>query len=77
MSEWQPIKTAPKDGSSILTLMAGYEPSITQWYIDDTGVGKWVIDPEYFMEESHFLEFLHGTSYSPNYWMPLPEPPRD
>lgn len=62
---WQPIDTAPKDGTRVL----GYEPSATVgngWIeiirrVDDSWSGsKWV-------NSSGFCQ--------PQYWMPLPKPP--
>ena len=66
MSEWQPIETAPKNGT--LILLYGYECQ-TQWNVccwveeEEQGyTGWWNWDwPEYEI---------------PSHWMPLPEPPK-
>lgn len=65
--EWQPIETAPKDGSDVLvysqygTYVAAYEDrDIEWWHVSD---GK------------HDPRPLRGPS--PSHWMPLPPPPRD
>ena len=64
MSEWQPIETAPKDGSKILAFeyyWVGY-PFVCYWY------------------KSRWVFHCPGTSLvemNPDYWMPLPEPPAE
>lgn len=71
--QWQPIETAPKDGTRILI----YQPD-GQWksrrdrrleYID---VAYWHTpgNPE------HPGFWTGGLTYRPTHWMPLPEPPR-
>lgn len=66
MSEWQPIDTAPKDGSDILVVSESAEFKIIFWSEDDGEDGCWC-DPLYFIgEETETL----------THWMPLPEPPR-
>lgn len=65
MTEWQPIETAPKDGSKILAWFADGDYSIIYWGAYD---GSWV----------QSLPGLGSDSgYSPDtfiHWMPLPEP---
>ena len=64
MSKWQPIETAPKDGTKILA----FDPSLfgiclAIWY-----QGGW-----YVSEESQ-----DGSGYEDmpiSHWMPLPPPP--
>lgn len=70
MSDWQPIETAPKDGTTVL-LYRYCEP----W--DVFGYGAW--------EESHSVAgwIAHGFFEppgnlglaAPSHWMPLPGPP--
>lgn len=64
--EWQPIETAPKDGTQIL--VTRWSKSLNQW---DTGVviwlsGTWKVKPTRDLRLS-----LLGT-----HWLPLPEPPK-
>lgn len=65
MSEWQPIETAPKDGSSVLTFSPndGY-PLIVFWQ-DEMWLIDWDHDRAYGLEPDD----------KPTHWMPLPEPP--
>lgn len=73
MSEWRPIETAPKDGSWVLAIIAGYYsddqhyiPAVVQWnghFWTATGAGE--EDPD-----------LEGRwSGALTHWMPLPAPP--
>lgn len=72
--DWQPIETAPKDGTEVL-LWLGFPFSrieYAKWY---QGWGLWIDaeDPE--PEDS---DEVRGTGeLVPTHWMPLPEPPSD
>jgi hypothetical protein len=64
---WQPIETAPKDGTHFLALRSYMEETIDEvWYHDDVmgnfelGGTNWFYPPDGF----------------PTHWMPLPEPPK-
>ena len=71
MSEWQPIETAPKDGSSIIVCDSkiGFVCEACwwdSWYSNKNNTG-WMIancDEEY----GHYIDATH--------WMPLPAPPK-
>lgn len=58
---WQPLETAPKDGSEILT----YNPQLERY-----AILYW--RPMTRMFESHY----DGTYLLNGWWMPLPEAPR-
>jgi len=65
---WQPIETAPIDGTWVLVVICGthedgypYVPSVDQW-VD----GHWDIE--------NYLET--GKEWHPTHWMPLPELPK-
>lgn len=65
MSEWQPIETAPKDGTRILMFHPRDDGDVNirmAWWVVDRFGG-------------------HGWSFpswsGPTHWMPLPEPPND
>lgn len=63
--EWQPIETAPRDGSPLLLFArcksATAPAAIVGWYLPNLG---WI-------EAS----FTHPVGIVPFYWMPLPPPP--
>jgi alkylation response protein AidB-like acyl-CoA dehydrogenase len=67
--EWQPIETAPRDGTSILVAKAGKWVREASWWdawYANTSDQGWMpanIDEEY------------GSYIEPTHWMPLPEPP--
>jgi len=62
MTDWQPIETAPRDGSDIIV----YRPKFDGDYIPIVGVDYW------------FKGYTWGRSRrdcQPTHWMPLPKPP--
>lgn len=81
MSVWQPIETAPLDGTPLLL----YVPGVTSWNresgMPDIVVGLWHgawysdigdVDQGYESTGAYFeREMLR-----PTHWMPLPEPPK-
>jgi hypothetical protein len=83
MSEWQPIETAPKDGTDLLLAWnwRGRYVSIGKWarvnYLDwDTDR---VVDSECWVQWESLNSIvdtcvLVGPN-APTHWMPLPEPP--
>jgi len=67
MSEWQPIDTAPTDGT--IVLVGGYAKK--GFFVADSKFvdGEWLLfDPR---DDEYTVEFDQ-----PPYWMPLPEPPK-
>lgn len=87
MSEWQPIETAPKDGTEVLVYRADTGVMLARWIapcdfmteaemdhvLDATDDGG---DPDWFA-----ADFIGGGRISndglPTHWMPLPAPPND
>lgn len=58
---WQPIETAPRDGTQILAFwISGNIYGAVSW---DNGLRSWIE--------------LHEDVYDPTHWMPLPPPPKD
>lgn len=60
-SEWQPIETAPKDGTSILGYRDGFN-RISVWWLFNN---RWNCDASYFSR----------PLLPPTHWMPFPAPP--
>lgn len=62
MNEWQPMESAPKDGSDIL-VCSDDKAIVCAWWSDD--FGEW---RTYGVGGNQWIE--------PTHWMPLPDPPR-
>jgi hypothetical protein len=80
MSEWQPIETAPKDGTDIIAMYihistqivhAAFWMSCVEGLDDPEDEGWWTYD---WSEVSRTK--MTGWM-TPTHWMPLPEPPKD
>lgn len=76
MTDWQPIETAPRDGTAVL----GY--GVAPYSEDgmEITVVCWV-ENEKFPHLSGWHSRYSGfedlnTSRQPTHWMPLPEPPK-
>ena len=68
MSEWQPIETAPKDGTKLLLC-----ESVDENYIF---VGSWseTRNPKWYGTNWYCVEY-DAFNHAPTHWMPLPQPP--
>ena len=74
MSEWQPIETAPKDGTSVIVYNGKYVTEAC-WLDqpDDDGHTGWCESGFCF---GGILYDLHNEmDDDPTHWMPLPKPP--
>ena len=79
--EWQPIETAPKDGTPILCVRGHCQP-VVAWFetfpepLLDGDQTKWRWrEAGDFVSDNSWREDWHGTLYEPTHWMPLPAPP--
>lgn len=78
MSEWQPIETAPKDGSEILLGRSSNTKVYTaHWELEPSWAWKsaepcWAV---YMASDDYYSTYLHADW--PSHWMPLPEPPNE
>lgn len=89
MEGWQPIETAPRDGTPFQAKIPGYgSDNIIAYYDgfldeDENPCGGWA-----FVEEQEVPDcWTDGVcwakndagkpSIKPTHWMPLPEPPKD
>ena len=66
--EWQPIETAPKDGTDIL-VMTGETMHVVRWINIHGDFDYWAVD-----DNKHGPFTLRGKA--PTHWLPLPEPPK-
>lgn len=72
---WQPIETAPRDGTPILacgdadlsdpSFIGEDVPCVVRWHNTYGG-------DRYYWELFHYDAF----QYNPSHWLPLPEPPQ-
>ena len=73
---WQPIETAPKDGTSVL-LVVGKRVEIGH-YVDSETIdyGVKVRETKCWALDGRFISIFGGLP-EPTHWMPLPEVPSD
>jgi hypothetical protein len=62
---WRPIETAPKDQTSVLLCVAGYEPALGCFSLF---YDAWVTYTYENVDEDSDLD----GDYQPTHWMPLP-----
>lgn len=69
MSGWQPIETAPTDGTVILavTVEAACPHARLSWFENGAGARLWKADK---------FAGSGPTRWWPTHWMPLPPPPQ-
>ncbi|MEO0943239.1 MAG: DUF551 domain-containing protein [Pseudomonadota bacterium] len=67
--EWQPIETAPKDGTEVILFY--------WWYIDGGLVTAGYWHPVFDDVKGGFwyADLVNAGAADPTHWMPLPEPP--
>lgn len=71
---WQPIETAPKDGTEIIAMYMHIDTQIVHnafWLEDEEGkdTGWWSYD------KSEVSRVQLDDYWTPTHWMPLPPPP--
>ncbi|RVQ21809.1 DUF551 domain-containing protein [Sinorhizobium meliloti] len=87
MSEWQPIETAPKDGTPIVVLrpkcdFGRYARVVVAQWGDEQQAFIWAEHFDVFeddmdeKDEKGFYVFDPFESNEFTHWMPLPEPPK-
>jgi hypothetical protein len=64
--DWQPITTAPADGSPILVGAEGVTPDLAWWAASVWFTG-WCCGGQ--------RADMYGPDFTPTHWMPLPSPP--
>lgn len=75
--KWEPIETAPKDGTWILAVARGFVPAVAKWEPGWRKGGSFeFVEVETFANDDHWQEYVDTTDpWRPTHWMPLPEPP--
>jgi hypothetical protein len=75
-AEWQPIETAPKDGTEVLLFMPGYggRVKLGSFRVDDGFSGN---ENPLWLDDSYddFSCGYASTPLDPTHWMALPLPP--
>jgi hypothetical protein len=79
VSEWQPIETAPKDGTDVIVMYMHIETQcvFNAFYASEghgwekRDVGWWSY------EHSEVSRILLNDFMTPTHWMPLPPPPKE
>ena len=66
---WQPIETAPKDGTKVLLVNRRGNMAVGLWQGQELYKGWWLMGGN---RPNLFFNAPHG----PTHWMPLPAPPR-
>ena len=72
---WNPIETAPKDGTKILVWTHHDDVEVSEWYVMNHDVYELNDDDTYTKR----TELIHAgwNSNTPTHWQPLPEPPSE
>lgn len=79
MSEWQPIETAPKDGTVIHVWAEGYEwPEAVRWEKYDPDDAEEIGQEGYWTYAEPIMADVFDNCGEDlwTHWMPLPEPPK-
>ena len=83
VDEWQPIETAPKDGTEILVWRSDAGVLLARWtscaeFLTDAELDK-MSDDSAHQEDWFCADFVAGCRMQedcdPTYWRPLPKPP--
>jgi hypothetical protein len=71
--EWQPISTAPKDGTRVLLWMV-FEGDETTEPFEDWSFGEWDdgCEDEFFGRPAGWCAYIIGE---PTHWLPVTPPP--
>jgi len=67
--QWQPIESAPRDGTRILSCRTDFEDRLLIYAIVAYENGEWHLQA--------LMGGSLGVGYYPTHWQPLPQPPKD
>lgn len=74
--EWQPIETAPKDGTQVLLCDGMWGPWVGWWGTHDGAPDNWwFVDLALPKTPDNLNSWVVG--HGPTHWMPLPDPPKE
>lgn len=80
--KWQPIETAPRDGTRILGWVNEAEWAAICWWetapieLRYAPQEQWQMsEASDFPDDEAWYEHWRDTRYEPTHWMPLPAPP--
>lgn len=84
MSEWQPIETAPKDGTKVLVFRDGkvlpafWGELVRGYFVWMMKAGPRDDDAVHCLGPEHDIDGNRDRFHhpGPTHWMPLPEPPK-
>ena len=80
MTEWQPIESAPKDGTDIHVWVRGSLVPVPAHFTSREYFAREYDNPEYMEEGWYpsygFLFDLPEITIDPTHWIPIPEPPQ-
>jgi len=77
---WQPIETAPKNGTIVLGYFDNGDGSIFMSHIMWVKSGEMICggnEHDGFVGPQKWFSLLGRDEVLPTHWMPLPEPPND
>jgi hypothetical protein len=73
--EWQPIETAPKDGTEVI-LWPGIRNQVNG--VTPSAAGRWLVERSTMKGMWYDLGVGHHNGYwKPTHWMHLPAPPKE
>ena len=70
--DWQPIESAPRDGTQILAFARGQSGSALDVFY---GVAEWAVDGPGKIQP-HIEDWFWPYAIRPTHWQPLPPPPQ-
>jgi Protein of unknown function (DUF551) len=74
LTGWQPIETAPRDGTEIL-MTNGVDVSSGQWFSEYGGTFDRDGAPNCDERDAGWMDWSGGMQPDPTHWMSLPTPP--
>ena len=73
MTQWQPIETAPRDGTAILVYRSDMGVFSAHYVSPCEFIEDGDDEPGWFSTNGHDL----SGNDMPTHWMPIPQPPKD